>query len=135
MPSLADKPTYRELLVNEEPHPIKTEAEAAEIQKRIDELIDKGTLSDAEEEYLALLGTLIMGWEEGRYEVPDLTVPEILHSLLEDNGLRQIDLVGSVFSSKGVVSEILSGKRSVTYDHVAKLAQFFHVSPAVFYPG
>lgn len=118
-----------------EPFAINSEEDAVKAQSRIDVLVAKGELSEAEEQYLASLGTLMLDWEEGRYEIRNLSTSEILHALLEDNGLRQVDLVGPVFSSKGIVSEILSGKRSVTYDHVAKLADFFHVSPAVFYPG
>lgn len=135
MASLADTLIYREPLVQEEPHPIRAAEDAAQVQKRIGELIEQGDPSEAEQEYVALLGALMIGWEEGRHEMPELTVPEILRALLEDNGLRQADLVGTVFSTKGIVSEVLSGKRSVTYDHVVKLADFFHLSPAVFFPN
>jgi HTH-type transcriptional regulator/antitoxin HigA len=135
MNTVEDHPTYRELLMTEEPHPIKTASEAAVIQQRIDEFVARGKLSEDEEEYLALLGALILGWEEGQYRAPDLSVHEILRSLLEDNGLRQIDLVGQVFATRGIVSEVLAGKRGLTYDHVKRLADFFHVSPAMFYPS
>jgi HTH-type transcriptional regulator/antitoxin HigA len=133
MATVLDRPTYRELLINGEPHPIKNADEAASIQCAIDELIEKGHLLPAEEEYLALLGSLILSWEEGQYETPELTIPEILHALIEDNGLRQADLVGPVFPTSGIASEIFSGKRNLTYNYVDKLAAFFHVSPAIFF--
>ena len=40
---------------------------------------------------------------------------------------------GPVFATKSIASEVLNGKRRLTYDHVDRLAQFFHVSPSVFY--
>jgi antitoxin component HigA of HigAB toxin-antitoxin module len=52
--------------------------------------------------------------------------------LMEDNGMKQSELVGPVFASPGIVSEILSGKRKLTLNHVKKLAEFFHTSPAIF---
>jgi HTH-type transcriptional regulator/antitoxin HigA len=52
--------------------------------------------------------------------------------MIEDNGLTQSALVGPVFASPGIVSEVLSGKRKLTLNHIKKLAEFFHTSPAVF---
>jgi len=58
-----------------------------------------------------------------------------VHSLLEDNGLRQADLVGAVFPSPSAVSDFLAGRRPLSYERVPKLAAYFPVSPAVFYPA
>jgi len=44
--------------------------------------------------------------------------------MLEDNGMKQSQLVGPVFASPGIVSEILSGKRQLTLSHIQKLAAF-----------
>jgi len=45
--------------------------------------------------------------------------------------MPQKDLLG-VFGSKSIVSEILSGKRRFTLDHVARLGAFFGVPAGVF---
>jgi len=63
-----------------------------------------------------------------------VSVPDKIRALLESHGLRQKDLVGPVFASESVVSDALHGRHRVTYEHVEKLASFFHASPAVFYP-
>lgn len=47
---------------------------------------------------------------------PRLPGIEVVRSLLEDNDLPQAALVGPVFASRSVVSEILSGKRKLTLD-------------------
>ena len=51
---------------------------------------------------------------------------------MEANGLKQKDLVGSVFETASIASEVLSGKREITKEHIRKLSRKFHVSPAVF---
>ena len=127
--------SYADLLRENLPRSIKTEAEADAIQRQIDTIIDKlGELSEAEEEFLSLLGDLMLVWENGKYELPDIYGPEAVRVLLQERDLLQKDLVGPVFPTKGIASEVLSGKRSLTYEYVRWLAEFFHVSPAVFYP-
>lgn len=128
--------TYAELLATHAPRPIESETEAEKIQSLIDALIDKPELlSDDEQDFLAVLGSLVTAWEDGKFELPDVPPPQVVRSLLEDNALRQKDLVGPVFATESLVSEFLSGKRGLSYDQVRKLSQFFHVSPQVFYPS
>jgi HTH-type transcriptional regulator/antitoxin HigA len=50
---------------------------------------------------------------------------------MEARDLTQKDL-WKVFGSKGIASEVLNGKRSVSKTHAKKLAQLFHVSPELF---
>lgn len=54
---------YGELLFSFLPRTIKTEEEYETVQAEVDRLVDQGTLSTAEEEYLDLLGTLIWAYE------------------------------------------------------------------------
>lgn len=125
---------YAELLVQTLPRSITTESEAEAIQRRIDALIDRAeSLTEAEQELLSLLGDLIFAWEDGKYDLPEVPPHEIVKALLETHGLHQKDLVGPVFPTEGIASEVLHGKRGLTYDYVQRLATFFRVSPAVFY--
>lgn len=57
---------------------------------------------------------------------------QVLRCMIEDNGLTQSALVGPVSASTGIASEILSGKRELTLNHIRRLAEYFHTSPAVF---
>ena len=126
---------YGELLLKTQPRPIKSDEEAEAIQRQIDALIDKPEeLSEDENDFLGLLGSLIYMWEDGKYKLPEISGPEVTRVLLEERGLQQKDLVGPVFPTKGIASEVLSGKRQLTYEYVRRLAEFFHVSPALFYP-
>ncbi len=126
--------SYLDLLITYQPRHIRSEAEADRIQGLIDELIDKGNLSADERDFLLLLGSLIALWEEDREAMPDIAPRELVKALLEARELPRQALVGPVFPSKSVASEVLNGKRTLTYDFVARLAAFFAVSPAFFFP-
>jgi HTH-type transcriptional regulator/antitoxin HigA len=128
----AEIPTYEEILARKPPHPIRTEEEAARVREEIQALVRTHPRSAGEEEYLSLLSQLLIAWENGRYERPRLPGREVLRCLLEDNDLPQAALVGPVFASRSIVSEILSGKRKLTLNHIQKLAEFFHTRPEVF---
>lgn len=129
-----DSPSYPEILARFQPRTITSEEEALRVQKRIDSLVDQGSLSDDEQAFLSLLGDLIGAWEGERFDLPDISGGEAARVLLAVRGERQVDLVPDVFSTPSVASEVLSGRRSMSFDTVAKLAAHFGVSPAVFFP-
>ncbi len=90
--------------------------------------------SAAEEELLSLLGDLLSVWEAEHVQLPTLAPGALIGALLEARGLPQQALVGPVFSQRSAASEVISGRRALTYRHVQKLAAYFGVSPAVFFP-
>ncbi len=124
---------YIELLTSFPPRPITSEEELELTQNIIDQLLDQGKLSQDEKDYLNVLGALVYEYEQQQEPIPDIYGVELLKSLIEDNGLRQKDLV-SIFKTESIVSDILNGKRELTKRHIEELAEFFHVSPAVFFP-
>ncbi|MGA7955139.1 MAG: transcriptional regulator [Gloeobacterales cyanobacterium] len=56
---------------------------------------------------------------------------EMLQYLLETSGRKQADLIG-IIGSSGVVSEVVTGKRSISKTQAKKLGQIFKVSPSLF---
>jgi HTH-type transcriptional regulator/antitoxin HigA len=50
---------------------------------------------------------------------------------MEQRALRPADLT-PVFGARSIASLVLNGKRQLSKAHIRKLAEFFHVSPAVF---
>jgi HTH-type transcriptional regulator/antitoxin HigA len=64
--------------------------------------------------------------------VPDAAPIDVLRFLLEQNGLSQRDIAAEL-GSESTVSLVLSGKRRLNRDHIARLSQRFRVSPAVFF--
>lgn len=126
--------TYRDLLQAFEPRPIRSDQEAQAAGELIDTLTDLPELSEGQREFVGLLGQLLHDWEAGHEESIEVSLVEAVRSLLEDNGLRQVDLIGPVFPSASAVSDFLAGRRPLSYQRVFKLAEFFHVSPALFFP-
>ena len=125
---------YADLLARVQPRSITSEAEAAALQELIDRLLDLPKRSAAEEELLSLLGDLLSVWEAEHVQLPTLAPGALIGALLEARGLPQQALVGPVFAQRSAASEVISGRRALTYRHVQKLVAFFGVSPAVFFP-
>jgi HTH-type transcriptional regulator/antitoxin HigA len=127
-------PSYADLLAEVRPRSIRSEHDAELAQKEIDRLLDLLTRTPAEEELLSLLGDLVSLWESAHVKLPSVPVGALIGALLEARGLPQRALAGPVFAHRSAVSEVIHGKRSLTYDQVRKLARFFDLSPAVFFP-
>ena len=78
-----------------------------------------------------LLVSLIEKFEDEHYQLATSTSHSILLHLMEENGLRQTDLVG-VIGSRGVVFEVVNGKRTISKSQAKSLGDFFHVDPSLF---
>ncbi|NES20212.1 MAG: transcriptional regulator [Symploca sp. SIO3E6] len=123
---------YIELLKTFPPRPISSEEELLATQKVIDLLIDRGTLTSDEQDYLNVLGSLVYEYEQKQEPIPDIHGVELLKALLDEFGLQQQDLV-SIFKTESVVSSVLNGQHQLTASHIHKLAEFFQISPAAFF--
>ena len=88
-------------------------------------------LTPEEDALLELMATLIERFEENHYPIPEAPGSEVLKMLMEDRDLRQRDIV-HLFGSRGITSEIVNGKRSISKAQAKKLAAFFHVSAELF---
>ncbi len=124
---------YIKLLTTFPPRPIKSEEELEATQDIIDQLLDQEKLSQDEKDYLNVLGTLVYEYEQKQEPIPDIYGVELLKVLMQDNNLRQKDLV-PIFKTESIVSDVLKGKRELTKRHIEELSKFFHVSPSVFFP-
>jgi HTH-type transcriptional regulator/antitoxin HigA len=124
-------PVYSALLVEARPHVIRTDEDNARALRRIDRLMRRKELSPAEREMLDLLTLLVERFEEQRYALRAASPLEIVRELMEANGVSQTELAELV-GSKGLASEMLSGKRGITKSQALKLSERFHVPAAVF---
>ena len=85
--------------------------------------------------YIYLLVKLIVDYEEETYSLSEWseTSPhELLQHLMEARGMKQVDLVGILSSSKGLVSSIVNGKRQISKAQAKKLGEIFNISASVF---
>ena len=84
---------------------------------------------------LDIVSTLVMQYEEDHFDQILPAQPrEVLKFLMEQHGLKQVDLKKEI-GSQGVVSEILAGNRELNTRQIRALAKRFAVSPAVFLPS
>ena len=133
MSSLTVSPEYRALLTKFPPKVIRTEKENEAYTEVLYALDRRGTaLTPAEKELAELLTLLIEDFEDKGYRLPRTTPLDVLHFLMDQYGLKQKDLV-DVFGTPSIVSEVLSGKRKLTKDHIQRLSERFHVSPELFF--
>src|SRR5687768_6833560 len=127
-----DPVRYRRLLSRTMPVVIETEEENARMLTIVEKLMHKGeNLSPEEEKLLKLLARLIEDFEQSYYQPRDATPLEVLHHLMEERGIKQNQL-WQLFGSKGIASEVLSGKRGISKTHARALANYFHVSADLF---
>lgn len=76
------------------------------------------------------VGRLIENYEDQNYKINKGSVINTLKYLMKEHSLKQSDM--KEIGSQGVVSEILSGKRSLNIEQIKKISAKFHVSPTVF---
>jgi len=100
--------------------------------KTLDSLIDE--VGNDQNHKLApvmeTIGNLIENYEAQEYKINESSPIEALKYLMQEHGLKQSDL--KEIGSQGVVSEILTGKRTLNIEQVKKISNKFHVSPLVF---
>ncbi len=121
---------YGDLLAQHQPKAIETEAEnAAAII--LAESLEHRQRTPEEDALLELLIILIEKFEETSYPLPNLESDRMLLHLMEARNMKQEELVG-VIGSRGVVSEIVNGKRSTSKAQARVLGELFHVSPSLF---
>jgi HTH-type transcriptional regulator/antitoxin HigA len=122
---------YASLLVRTLPRPIRTEQENRRMTALLLELDEREDLSPEEEQLAEMLTILIEDFEAKHYPLPPAPPHEALKSLMEERNLRHRD-IWPVLGNKGVTSEILNGKRSISKTQAKKLAEFLHVPVDLF---
>jgi HTH-type transcriptional regulator/antitoxin HigA len=132
-PLKIDPRKYVRLLGKAAPAVIETEEEYKRMLARFEHLLDKDDASISPEEgrLLKLLAMLLEEYEDRNISLPRFRPDKMLRHLLAEKELRRSDL-GPVIGSKSRVSEIITGKRSISKSQAKKLAAFFHVPVELF---
>lgn len=123
--------TYNQLLVEYQPKVITTEAEYDRALKASEKLMADKARTPEKTAILQLLVTIIEEFETKQYPISPSSPQAILEHLMDARGIKQSDLVG-IIGSKGVVSEVVNGKRELSKAQAKALGEFFNVSPALF---
>ena len=124
--------SYVELLVSHQPAKPHNAQDLAEMTALLESLAANETpQSPAMERFIETLTALILQYEEEVHPSPEASPVGMLKFLMEEPGVRQVDLV-PILGSKSYISQILSGHRPIGKNIAIKLAARFHVSPQTF---
>jgi HTH-type transcriptional regulator / antitoxin HigA len=126
-----DEKSYGLLLRRTLPRVIRTERECARLTDELARLDERDGLTPEEKELAELLTMLIEEYEERRYPIREADPLQTVQHLMEARNLRPKDL-WKLFGSKGTASDVLHGKRAISKAQAKRLAEFFHVSAALF---
>jgi HTH-type transcriptional regulator / antitoxin HigA len=126
-----DQKTYCNLLTEITPVAIETEEEYERVLKVVEQLTFKKNRTNEEKALHKLLVILIEAYETDNYSMEESAPHEILQHIMEASGTCQADLVG-IIGSSDVVSEVVSGKRSISKAQAKALGEHFKVSPSLF---
>ena len=124
---------YGALLAKALPKVLETKQEYEDALSMIRGLMerDENELSPEEAKLLDLLVTLTDHYEEQHYPIDRSSPHAMLMLLMDARGLSHKD-IWPVLGSKGVASEVLHGKRSISKTQARRLADFFHTPADLF---
>ena len=127
MNAVVNIPDYAAVLAKHPPRIIRTEDENeyyTSVLHALDERFDQ--LRDAEKDFADLLTLLVEDFESKHYALPRATPVEVIRFLMDQHSLKQKDLL-DVFGNASVASEVLSGKRELSKEHIRRLCYRFSI--------
>ncbi len=83
-------------------------------------------------DFLELLSTLVEQHESTEHPIPHTSLASLLAHLIESKGESQSALANTTGIQKSLISEVLSGRRSLSIENIKRLAKHFSVEPGVF---
>lgn len=128
-----DQKKYGQLLARHLPGIIRSDDEHDRLAGLLMKLSLAGERTAEEERLMELLERLVDDYDErrtkGRLEA--LEPLGLLEHLMEESGLRQVDLV-DCFGSQSVVSAVMAGKRKINAEHARRLSRRFGLPLTMF---
>ena len=130
--TLLDERKYQQLLGRTLPVVIRTKVEYQRLLTAAAQLMEKPEEDISEEEgrLLEMLGMLIEEYEGRMHPLPKTEPHKMLRYLLQEKGLKPSDLWTILPKSR--VSEILSGKRSISKVQAKQFAERLRVPVEIF---
>jgi HTH-type transcriptional regulator/antitoxin HigA len=131
-PALAGR--FEQLVELMPPQAIRNNAQYQKTLDMIDRLMSRKKLTRGQALYMETLVQLVQAYEAEHHhiETSDLSGIESLRHLLTENNMNASDLARLLGVHASMGSKILKGERSLTVEHVKKLAARFKVRPQMF---
>jgi HTH-type transcriptional regulator/antitoxin HigA len=115
--------------------PIRTDKELATANEIISKLLAREELDSVEDDYLDVLGDLVLKYEEENHPLPNVAGEDVLRHIIEARGLTQAQIARGAEIAEPTISAILAGRRMLNRSHIEALSRFLGVSPSVFVPS
>ena len=112
--------------------PIRSERELDQAIRQIDALLDQKRRNRAEDDYLEVLGNLVERYEAEQYPEQPVSDAAMLRHLIDAKGVPQAEVARAAGIANSTISAVLHGNRSLSRNHIGRLAAYFHVAPGVF---
>ena len=131
-PDLAGR--FEQLVEMMPPQAIRDDAQYQKTLDLVDQLMCRKKLTRGQGLYLETLVQLIQAYEAEHHAIDtsDLSGIDSLRHLLAENQMNASDLARLLGVHASMGSKILKGERSLTVEHVRKLAARFRVRPQLF---
>jgi len=71
-------------------------------------------------------------YESEHHAIPPLPDSELLQHLLELRGVPQAEVARETAIAESTISEVITGKRKLSRNHIARLSRYFGVQPGAF---
>ncbi|MEX0968797.1 MAG: transcriptional regulator [Bacteroidia bacterium] len=105
---------------------IKTRQQYNEYCQQLETLASTGM--DSKQDEIELLTFLIEKWDKEHSTFTEKDPVETLKYLMEENGLKAMNLMAILGVSKGMVSAILNYRKGLSKENIRKLAAYFKIS-------
>jgi HTH-type transcriptional regulator / antitoxin HigA len=122
---------YLELVRRFPLRPIRDEEALDAATSMIDELLKLPELTAEEDDYLDVLGDLVEKYEAQAHLFPEAPACDVLRYLMDCRGLSEVALAKDLGMPTSDISEVLAGKRDLNQADIARLADYFGVSPEI----
>jgi HTH-type transcriptional regulator/antitoxin HigA len=125
---------YLELVRQFPLRPLRSDREYLQAARILDGLVLRDDLTRGESDYLDALTRFVEDYDDSKHPAEQFaaTPREVLRHLMEQRSMNTSDL-GRLIGSKGVASEILSGKRELSKSQIKRLSNHFGISPALLF--
>lgn len=111
---------------------IKTKKQYYDYCSQLEHLVTQRTKTKEEKDAIELLTLLIEKWDEAHNTFTDASPIEILRYLMNERGLRSVDMAAQLDISKSLFSDIINYRRGISKEVIRKLSELFKVSQEVF---
>jgi HTH-type transcriptional regulator/antitoxin HigA len=125
---------FQQLVEAMPPQAIQDDAQYEKTLEMIDRLMARKRLTRGQALYMETLVQLVQAFEAENHPIDtsDLRGIDSLRHLLAENDMNASDLARLLGVHASMGSKILKGERSLTVEHVKKLAARFKVRPQLF---